>query len=596
MRKFLKSLIISATFILIIAVPVFASNITDATHSATVAIVNTGTVASGVSTTFELDTDALIAQNYILNDFSNVCLRDGVNTDVAFMPAQSGANDWTTWVSAIGAAKTQNYKLYAGGATDMAAKLRYFPDDAGMTSPDSPTLELDDDFNIEIAGYVNSGDTGNRNVINKANAARLWLMDGNVIAGGIGTLDTNYMQATHEVGVGLTEAYQTFTPTTAVTVSSVWLPLTGTTEINDTIDFVFYATNPATHHPVAPPLLAKTIAGDELATTWTQIDFASSYTFAAGTEYILEITVASGDASNESVRWYYTADSYAGGDAWIHDGPLTTWTEYAARDLGMYIYDSDSIVLSGFGDAQVYGRYTAGEHTVNFRADSAAGLSGELYIDIDTVNLDTTDLAGAVTPDNANNYISFTNYSMPYVEYQEFYTGFALVNTQHVEWEFDTTFHDTTVHVNDATPTFRTATTDPDVTGDLRDFLPIQSASAAYSSAGTVNLITTAPPEPAGFYDDENYSSLPGAAVINAILDGGSIPRPVFWYGWVFLMSIVVGFAIYFLTRSLMAFSMAATIWVGLHIGFGVISGYIIVPFLIFCLATILKRENPSGV
>ena len=170
----------------------------------------------------------------------------------------------------------------------------------------------------------------------------------------------------------------------------------------------------------------------------------------------------------------------------------------------------------------------------------------------DGVNSARTALGGTSVPANDNDWVSFTNGSMPYVEYQKITVDDTLV--QYIIYEQDTTFHDQTAYENDATPTFITTSSDPDVTATLQNFRPIEeSICTAGLTEETPEMLTEAPEQPAEFYTEGEVEHLPGAILINNLLDAGGIPHDLFWIPAVFgLAAVAVVLSYHFLKSMLL--------------------------------------------
>ena len=194
---------------------------------------------------------------------------------------------------------------------------------------------------------------------------------------------------------------------------------------------------------------------------------------------------------------------------------------------------------------------SSGEHTVKAYADGTnlgiivdEGEAGEVS--------DTTLLSGASVPPNDNVWISFTNGSMPYVEYQKITVDDILV--QHIIYEQDTTFQDLTEYDNNATPTFITTSSDPDVTATLQNFRPIEeNICTAGLTEETPEMLTEVPEMPDEFYTEGEVEHLPGAILINNLLDAGGIPHDLFWIPAVFgLAAVAVVLSYHFLKSMLL--------------------------------------------
>jgi len=118
------------------------------------------------------------------------------------------------------------------------------------------------------------------------------------------------------------------------------------------------------------------------------------------------------------------------------------------------------------------GGYPSGEYVIRTTANTT-----HMWIDVDGVTQDTVALGATTVPDNANDWAFVPNLVVPYMAYQWFTVNSTQV--QYIDWEYDdTTFTDNSTFGNDATPTFFTDTTDPDVTATLSNFQPVLEAQA----------------------------------------------------------------------------------------------------------------------
>lgn len=183
---------------------------------------------------------------------------------------------------------------------------------------------------------------------------------------------------------------------------------------------------------------------------------------------------------------------------------------------------------------------------------------------------------------------------MPYMDYLKISVNGVL--KQHITWQPAATFTDLSGNGNHATPTFRDSTSDPDLSAEFRNYRPVAVAAPIISGSDTPSLITSTPVAPASMYTENDYDNIPGAAALNALLDNADIPREFIWYPGIFLLAIAAGFIIYLLTRSLIALSVAMTLVILAFTFLGPLPFWLIIPFALFCFATILKRENPGGM
>ena len=158
--------------------------------------------------------------------------------------------------------------------------------------------------------------------------------------------------------------------------------------------------------------------------------------------------------------------------------------------------------------------------------------------------------AGSVPP-NANNWSFITNGSMPYMDYHKIWVDGTL--KQHIVYERDTTFDDLTEYNNDATPTFVTTSSDPDISAALQNFRPISEAKC---TVGIVEeepeIIPTAPEEPGVVLRgaESQIENLPGAAAINDLLDAANIPQDLFWILAIYYLALGAVLLSYHFIRS----------------------------------------------
>lgn len=134
------------------------------------------------------------------------------------------------------------------------------------------------------------------------------------------------------------------------------------------------------------------------------------------------------------------------------------------------------------------------------------------------------DAVSSGVPNNANNLSIIENLSMMYMDYTDITIGGT--PTAYWDWEYGATFTDS-VNSIVATPSFRTTTSDADITAALASFQPISQAQApAYvlddpdplltpDTGNVTSQFTTTP---------DNSEGFPLAGVITAVADATSTP------------------------------------------------------------------------
>ncbi len=172
-KKEILAALIVVLCALLVPLAVYASDISDATFKADIAITNANAATqTKVATVFTMNTQNLIDHHYINEDCTDTAIRDGAGTDVPFMPAVGAGDKWCVWVDSIQGSVQKNVQLFTGGNINMLGKLRYFPGDAGMTVPDSASLEPGNNFSITQAGYVDTAAGEGKNIFYKSGATR----------------------------------------------------------------------------------------------------------------------------------------------------------------------------------------------------------------------------------------------------------------------------------------------------------------------------------------------------------------------------------------------------------------------------------------
>jgi len=181
-----RLLAIISLLVLLAPMIVLASDISGATYYSVITVTNSGTDADDVFTTFPLNTQNLIDNNFLNASANDSAMQNTAGADIVFMPATNATYPWCFYVDSINEDASLNYLLYTGGGTDMSSEIRYFPDIGGMTSVDSATLELSDNFTIEQKGWVDTANATAKNLVYKPTAFRTYIsptVAGNITSG-----------------------------------------------------------------------------------------------------------------------------------------------------------------------------------------------------------------------------------------------------------------------------------------------------------------------------------------------------------------------------------------------------------------------------
>ncbi|MBE3141955.1 MAG: LamG domain-containing protein, partial [Thermoplasmata archaeon] len=176
---------------------------------------------------------------------------------------------------------------------------------------------------------------------------------------------------------------------------------------------------------------------------------------------------------------------------------------------------------------------------------------GRLGIMVDGV---ATSIAYAANITNNNDpWNLLTGNIMPYANSINITQGITLRGSW--AWEYGATFTDLSLNGNTATPSFRTTSSDADVSASLISLQPVTEAEyTSVTATSASGIVIGTPSAPLKLYTDEDYSKIPGADAINAMIDASGttpeerIPREMWWFPFIFGIIGISGLCIYGVT------------------------------------------------
>ena len=288
-------------------------------------------------------------------------------------------------------------------------------------------------------------------------------------------------------------------------------------------------------------------------------------------------------------RGWLNADAVGGVLAYLNKtGPSVTYSAIITTG-------TISISLDGVPTLSL-AALTTGERVIKYGASG-----GSYYLKVYDAStgtlIDETTVVNAFSVNNNYNNAAcntfVTDSAMTWLQYQKVTISGTL--QQHIVWQNAATFDDLSAGNHDAVPSFRTTTSNADVTAELRNFSPINKSSlGSYTAADDVNWIGTAPTVPTGMYAEGTYTRLPGADIVNTILDAGGIPYMLFWLPALFATAIIALFGVFWLTRSMLVgcvVSIALLLFYGI---LGVIPVWVGIALAVIAIAIVVKRETSS--
>jgi hypothetical protein len=539
--KYVHLLYISAIIsIVMIPVAAIASDITGANYMGTVQAINSGTAASGVSANFTVGIDELIAAKQLDPDARNIVARDSTGTDIPIMPGSPG-NPTIIWFENIMAGVSQDINIYTGNVT--GGQISYSPGPAGMTVPDTIT-EPANNFNWTFTGmYLNPDSTNATGILNHSDAANGGLEIG---------MSSGNATARVKTVSGSSSNSTAYRPNAAGTYAEN-TPLGGSNYAcsgdNNDATYVYNVSSSYKKDTYNIPDHTTEDGIINSVTIYFRITNSGASTTYAKPLLVTHSTLYEGtEVTRTGTGWVNQNQTYTtnpnSGSAW-------TWAEIDALQIG-----TELKVSAGDGmmaDCWIVINYNLYVYTdVSLSGITAVGYDGSLSLTGGTLSFtlgdssNSTPFAGSI-PNSSANWTLFGGDTVYFVESAGYSQGGTPVSAW--EWEYGTTFHDS-IGTSDATPSFRTASSDPDVTADLISYEPVSQAIPDSDTIDTwPEMVTTTPAQPSTMYSENATPGIFFAGVIHAIWPD-SIPESLFWYNFAFVQILGAGILTYYIVAS----------------------------------------------
>lgn len=637
MKNKLISLLLVITF-LVMAYPIIvalASDVTGALYVATIRVTNNGTLANYVATNLTLSSPNLIAGGYMNSSANNTAMLDPAENDAPFMPGYD-TNPWCFMVETIGADSYINYELYTAEST--GGDIVYFPGTNGMSVNDDVSLELGNNFEVESMVWVDTSSGSGKYIVEKPDAFLTYVSGASEITSAI----LGYPSVA-AVNGGSTPVDSSHTVNLPAGIESGDLLL------------IFFASD-------GSPVITFPNEGVDwfqlFETDYTQVTFGAWYRIADGGEGA-SITVST-SASQEASYTSYRIIDYSGtpevgssvtGTNANPDPPNLTPSWGSSDNLWFAIcgYDRDVTVSSyptfytdgrndvggtpggcGVGSARRTYRgasdnplnfvlsgadewiantvavrptlsplvsvtatgVASGEHEIKTTAD---GVNLKIYID--DVEEDSQALAGVSVTDESDNWQFCVANTTLYMDYTLITVSGVPISRW--EWEYDTTFEDS-IGSNDATPTFRTASSDADVSAEAIEFEPVSEAQAPAWSLSQEAATWVTAPNITGNFTTVVTPTLPGEALIEDISAATGTPVQLPWTtlsAFVILAcSLVVSWKLRQSgSRSLMVKWLLIAVLMGIFVALEIMDLWMLIFFVLMALA-INAMSKPGEV
>ena len=233
-------------------------------------------------------------------------------------------------------------------------------------------------------------------------------------------------------------------------------------------------------------------------------------------------------------------DGEANGSSNIGSFTLATTGGFTARlQIGRDYYSGWRYLNCQIGEVWIYNRaltldeITALYNATKWRYDGTVTDASDTYFQYNA-------LAGASVPDIDYDYTFAQAAVMPYMEYASVNVSGTLAG--YWEWEYGATFSDLSANSNTATPTFRTASSDADVSAELVSFQPIVTSQASENVSSEWPSPYTVPSTPTTMYtDNARPTGIFFEPLVHTLWGLTDLPDSFFWYNFTFAIILTVG-------------------------------------------------------
>lgn len=547
MKKPILSMIMSIlVFLMIPGITILASDIDDALWHGTIQVTNNGTETSNVAIPLNINTQSFVNNGFSASTLDDIALRlNGI--DYSIMPAANSTNPWIMHVNSIPDTTSMYYDLYSGGAT--GGKIVFFPDPAsdGLTIPYDPSLALGNDFEIRITNVLPDTNNGtDKNLVYIEDSLRVYkdpLISNRFIA-----------------QILSNENAETTINPTANTISEVSFTGAATAweAVSDSVDtsYIYHNTVEtwklflAEHSGIEVPVGQRGAISKVTVYFRTGASYVNYYPKIRPVLRIGDTSYYGSVVDITSTGWVNRSQVYVNSPAtssnwtWDEIGSMgigvAMWETYAGGHMIPYcskiwvVIEYQSLLLTSI-DTPI----------TEFEIITVSANTTHLSLNINDISNSTT-LGGNSVPNNLNDLIFFQNGSALYAENITVSVGGTPVSAW--KWEYGDIFHDL-IGDNDGTPVFRTSSSDPDVSAELISLSPVRETRLdTFTLTEITDFLTDIPEVPDTMYTELDFEYIPGAEAVNEILDESDTPQALWWFPFIYVGIILIGFMTYQLT------------------------------------------------
>lgn len=163
-----------------------------------------------------------------------------------------------------------------------------------------------------------------------------------------------------------------------------------------------------------------------------------------------------------------------------------------------------------------------------------------------------------------------------------------------IQWENSSTFTDLSDGGHNATPAFRTTSSDADVSVTSSNFRPIKEAVlSGYSTEDVPGMLTEVPEAPP-MYTEMEVAHLPGAEAINEMLENAGIPLALFWIPLAYGFAALAALISYRWVKSMLLISIIAGTVIGFFAATGMIPLWSLIIFAVIAVGLNIAEKQMS--
>lgn len=293
--------------------------------------------------------------------------------------------------------------------------------------------------------------------------------------------------------------------------------------------------------------------------------------------------------------------------AWTELAHYTNYQTVADKAniaIGTYPGDYVNFYLFDEGTGATITDYGTGGNDGTVGA-ACTWVSSSRYVDF-SLDVDGTDygklLHGATVPNNAHEFILGDDVVTPYIGTMTITKNGATAGQW--EWEYNDEFTDLSGNGNTGTPSFRTASSDADVSADISGFTSTYSASTPTgNTTGGWSMIETVPTEPDSLWT-EGGTGFPLGPEVAATADSAGQPQTVWLYAFAFALAVGAFILTYAATHkirmgmkgSLILSCLSAELVLIFFVLTETVAGFALIPLGLILISLTLWRKSAAPV